>query len=55
MNGKDYIALRRLSLADDTTVAAVGETCERVPPSSLESLLASGKIAPAPARKGQAK
>lgn len=48
MNGRDYIAVRRLSLRDDTTVADVGETCERVPVSSLPGLLASGKIVPAP-------
>lgn len=56
LNGKDFIALRRLSDADDCTIADVGDTCERVPaPKSggtpadaLARLLASGKIAPAP-------
>lgn len=51
MNGRDYIALRRLSTKADVTLAAVGETCERVPASSLPGLLASGKIMPAPAPK----
>lgn len=48
MKGADYIALRRLSTKDDRTLAMPGETCERVPESSLPWLLASGKIAPAP-------
>jgi hypothetical protein len=64
LQGKDFIALRRLSDADDNTLADVGQTCERVPAATsggsisdaLERLLASGKIAPAPvkaaARKG---
>lgn len=46
MNGKDYVALRRLSNAADETLAQVDETCERVPAESLPALLASGKIAP---------
>jgi hypothetical protein len=54
MKGKDFVALRRLSDGDDRTIAAVGETCERVPPpkaggtqaDALAMLLASGKIAP---------
>lgn len=54
LQGKDFVALRRLSNAADETIAAVGETCERVPaaPSggtvsdALRKLLASGKIAP---------
>ena len=44
MNGADYVALRRLSTRDDETLAVVGETCDRVPASSLPGLLASGKI-----------
>jgi len=44
MNGADYIALRRLSTTDDQTLALVGESCARVPASSLPGLLASGKI-----------
>lgn len=44
MNGKDFIALRRLSTRADVTLADVGETCERVPISSLPGLLNSGKI-----------
>jgi len=42
LNGLDYRALRRLSNAADETLADVGETCERVPASSLARLLASG-------------
>lgn len=45
MNGKDYVALRRLSNAADDTLADVGESCEQVPAASLPALLASGKIA----------
>lgn len=56
LHGKDYVALKRLSDADDNTIAAVGETCERVPAGkhggtksdALAKLLASGKIALAP-------
>lgn len=46
MNGHDYIAVRRLSTRDDTTLALPGETCERIPVASLPALLASGKIRP---------
>jgi hypothetical protein len=56
LNGKDFIAVVRLSDADDNTIAAVGDTCERVPAGkhggtvsdALEKLLVSGCIAPAP-------
>ena len=55
LNGRDYIALRRLSHKDDATIADIGQTCERVPAApggtvseALARLLASGKIAPAP-------
>lgn len=51
LNGKDFRALRRLSTKDDTTLADVGETCERVPATSLAALLASGKIEPAVDRR----
>lgn len=51
LKGSDYRALRRLSTKDDTTIAEVGETCERVPAApggtvsqALQKLLASGKI-----------
>lgn len=44
LNGRDFKALRRLSNKADMTLANVGETCERVPVSSLAALLASGKI-----------
>lgn len=46
LNGKDFRARVRLSTKDDVTLALVGETCERVPPSSLPALLASRKIEP---------
>jgi hypothetical protein len=57
LNGKHFIALVRLSDAADRTIAAVGETCERVPAGrhggtasdALAKLLNSGLIAPAPA------
>ena len=40
LDGRDYIALTRISnLADDTT-ADVGETCARVPAADLPFLLA---------------
>ena len=55
LHGRDYVALRRLSTRDNTTIAEVGQTCERVPAApggtaseALARLLASGKIAPAP-------
>jgi hypothetical protein len=62
LKGADYVALRRLSDADDHTLADVGETCERVPApkdgrtvsDALRLLLASGKIARRePPRKGR--
>lgn len=53
MNGADYVALRRLSNKADETLAAVGETCERVPASSLPGLLASGKILYLPQQPAQ--
>jgi hypothetical protein len=46
LKGKDFRALRRLSTKDDRTLADVGQTCEKVPVSSLPALLASGKIEP---------
>ncbi len=49
LNGKDFRARVRLSTKDDATLAEIGETCERVPSSSLEALLASRKIEPAAA------
>ena len=52
LQGKDFVALRRLSDVDDRTISAVGETCERVPAAksggtvsdALARLLASRKI-----------
>ncbi len=55
LNGRDFVALRRLSDLSGATIAAEGDTCERVPAGkhggtvsdALAKLLASGKIAPA--------
>lgn len=47
MNGADYVATVRLSNKADVTLAAPGETCERVSPASLPWLLEQGWIAPA--------
>lgn len=44
MNGKDYVALKRISDICDNTTAAAGETCERVPAADLADLLAEGAI-----------
>jgi len=49
LKGKNYRALRRLSTAEDETLAEEGETCDRVPVQSLAPLLASGHIEPATA------
>jgi hypothetical protein len=50
LRGADFVALRTLSTREGI-VARVGERCDFVPVSSLDSLLASGKIAPAPEPK----
>ncbi len=62
LHGKDFVALRRLSTRDDTTIAEVGDTCERVPAvpggtvtEALRRLLASGKIAPVPEKSKASK
>lgn len=44
MHGAEYVALTGLSAADGAPFAAVGETCERVPASSLPWLLRAGCI-----------
>jgi hypothetical protein len=44
VNGRDYVALVRLSNKDDEALADVGERCDRVPPSSLPWLLETGRI-----------
>ena len=54
MNGKDYVAVVRLSAKDDRTLAAPGESCERVDPKSLGWLLEQGLIVPAPPAEGDA-
>lgn len=48
MNGADFIATVRLSTLKNETLAAIGETCERVPASSLGWLAAQGLIQQAP-------
>ena len=65
LKGEDFVARVRLSDPADNTLAAPGETCERVPASprggtvsdALAKLLVSGCIeaAPARARRGAAK
>lgn len=47
LDGVDYVAVERLSNLADDTLAESGETCGRVPASSLPWLLAQGKITPA--------
>jgi len=57
LKGKDFVALRRLSDADNHTIADVGELCDHVSAATsggtvsdaLARLLASGKIERAPA------
>lgn len=46
MTGSDYIARVRLSDREDTTLAEVGQTCERVPDDSLPWLAEQGLIEP---------
>lgn len=43
-SGADYVALRRLSDLSNRTLAAVGETCERVPAEALVGLEARGAV-----------
>ena len=58
MNGADYIALTRISNRKNETLAATGETCERVPAESLGWLFGDGliqytprvEVSPPPAR-----
>jgi hypothetical protein len=45
LEGAHLVARRRLSTADDQTLADVGETCERVPAASLRALFEAGHIA----------
>lgn len=46
LNGTDFRARVRLSNKDDVTLADVGETCARVPATSLGWLLERGQIEP---------
>lgn len=54
LNGRDFVALTRLSRRDGTTLVAIGETCESVPAAesggtisdALALLLSHGFIAP---------
>jgi hypothetical protein len=54
LDGRDFRALRRVSDAENETLAAVGETCERVPTESLPALLESGDIERAVERRAPA-
>jgi hypothetical protein len=57
VTGHDYIARVRLSTKAGDTLAAVGERCDRVAPSSLPWLLESRRIEyapPAPRRQENA-
>ncbi len=54
LSGNNFIAVRELRTRDGV-VARVGERCDFVPASSLEWLLAQGKIAPAPEAEKPAK
>lgn len=49
MNGANYIAQVRLSTKQDELLALPGETCDRVPASSLPWLAEQGLIVPCPA------
>lgn len=48
VKGSDYTAVRRISDANDRTLAAPGESCDRVPATAIAGLLASGDIVLAP-------
>lgn len=55
LDGANFVANVRLSTGEDDTLAEVGETCERVPASSLPHLLGRGKIRPVDAPAAPAK
>lgn len=48
-SGAAYVAVVRLSDKQNRTLAEPGESCARVPASSLPWLVAQGLIVPAPA------
>jgi hypothetical protein len=48
LDGRRYRAAVRLSTKTNETLAEVGETCERVPVTSIPWLLEQGLIVPAP-------
>lgn len=48
LSGADYVALVRISTKENETLAAVGQTCERVPAHLLELFEQRGKIKRAP-------
>jgi hypothetical protein len=48
LHGHEYVALRRLTDRSGRVLAAVGDRCARVAPSSLPILLADGDIVLAP-------
>lgn len=47
MNGRDYVAMQRLSTKANETLAEMGERCDRVPAASLNWLLEQDLIRPA--------
>lgn len=49
MSGKQYVAMVRLSDRAGAVLADIGETCERVPESSLAWLIEQGLIVARPA------
>lgn len=48
LNGRDYVAVVRITNRSGDVLAAVGHTCERVPRDVLESLERRGKIRRSP-------
>ncbi len=48
LSGADFVAIVRISNRENETLAAVGQTCERVPANALESLERRGRIKRAP-------
>ena len=58
LKGADFVALKRLTDKPGNVLAAVGETCERVPAESLGWLLEKGAIqrkAPAAVKRAKGK
>ncbi len=53
--GSDYVAVSRLRNAAGETLAMPGERCDRVPETSLDWLLAGGRIRHEPRQSKPAK